>query len=149
MRFLVCGTRAPKYAGTDPIKRKRYYQRVHQELFYILEAYIVQNFTVTPIEVIEGGATGADKAGSMYSTYYGIKPKRFEADWDLYGKQAGFMRNREMADYLDKNDHVISLWDMKSSGTDNMMALAKNKKIKVHEVNCSEAYTLFKKWAQE
>ena len=52
-------------------------------------------------EVVEGGATGADRCGREWAESHGIKVTTFEADWNRYGKRAGMIRNGEMADYGD------------------------------------------------
>ena len=52
-------------------------------------------------EIVSGGATGADSGGEAYATHRGLNVKRFPADWDAYGKAAGPIRNRQMAEYAD------------------------------------------------
>ena len=47
---------------------------------------------------------------------------RFPADWDKYGKAAGYKRNGEMARNADA---LIAFWDGKSRGTKHMIDLAK------------------------
>jgi hypothetical protein len=48
--------------------------------------------------------------------------KIFPAQWSIYGKGAGYIRNREMAQYADA---LIAFWDGKSKGTKNMIDEAK------------------------
>lgn len=43
------------------------------------------------------------------------------ADWDRYGKSAGFRRN---VDIVAQSDHVVAFWDGVSEGTLNTIALA-------------------------
>lgn len=43
------------------------------------------------------------------------------ADWDLYGKSAGFKRNVQMAEYADA---LVAFWDGASSGTKHMIETA-------------------------
>jgi hypothetical protein len=45
------------------------------------------------IEIISGGAKGADSLGEMYAKEKGIPTKIFPAEWKKYGKSAGFKRN--------------------------------------------------------
>ena len=47
------------------------------------------------------------------------------ADWDYYGKAAGFIRNIEMADNADA---LIAFWDNKSKGTGHMIKTMQMKK---------------------
>lgn len=69
-------------------------------------------------EVVSGGARGADKVGELFAEYHRIPLKRFPADWGKYGKAAGHIRNKEMADYADQ---AIVFWDGKSRGSKNMI----------------------------
>ena len=74
-----------------------------------------------PTEIVSGRARGADKLGERYAQDHGIPVKYFPADWDKYGKSAGFRRNEEMARYADA---VVIFWDGKSAGTKHMIDLA-------------------------
>jgi predicted Rossmann fold nucleotide-binding protein DprA/Smf involved in DNA uptake len=53
---------------------------------------------------------------------------RFPADWNKHGRGAGMIRNRLMAHNADA---LIAVWDGVSSGTDNMISLAKVRGLKV------------------
>lgn len=72
------------------------------------------------IEVVSGTCRGADLLGERYAREKGYPIKQFPADWNL-GKKAGFIRNKQMADYADA---LIAFWDGKSPGTRNMIHLA-------------------------
>lgn len=76
------------------------------------------------IEVVSGGARGADKAGEVAARKLGLKVKQFPAKWEKYGKSAGYRRNEEMADYA---THVVAFWDGKSRGTKHMIDIAKKR----------------------
>ena len=52
-------------------------------------------------EVVSGGATGADASGESYAYYRSIPVRKFPADWQSYGKAAGPIRNKQMAEYAD------------------------------------------------
>lgn len=81
---------------------------------------LLQNITV-PIVVICGMARGADLLGERYALDRGFQVQRFPADWDKYGKRAGYIRNEEMA----KNaDALVAFWDGESRGTKHMIELA-------------------------
>jgi len=69
-------------------------------------------------EVVSGTARGADYLGEEYANENGIPIKSFPADWENYGKAAGPIRNRQMAEYADV---LIAVWDGKSKGTNNMI----------------------------
>lgn len=52
-------------------------------------------------EVVCGMAKGADVLGGKWAVDNGIPVKRMPAEWNKYGKQAGFIRNAAMAQYAD------------------------------------------------
>ena len=52
-------------------------------------------------EIVSGTASGADKLGERYAQEHNLAIKRFPADWEKYGKAAGHIRNRQMAEYAD------------------------------------------------
>ena len=85
----------------------------------------------TEIEIVSGTANGADKLGEKYANEKGYTIKQFPADWDKYGKSAGYKRNEEMAKYADA---LIAFWDGKSKGTKHMIDLAKRYELKVKVV---------------
>lgn len=80
------------------------------------------------IEIVSGTAKGADTLGEQYANERGYKLKQFPADWDIYGKSAGYRRNAEMANYADL---LIAFHDGKSKGTKHMIDLANKKEINV------------------
>jgi hypothetical protein len=82
----------------------------------------------TNIEIVSGGASGADKLGERWANEKGIDIKLFPADWDTYGRAAGPIRNEEMAKYADA---CIVFWDGKSKGTLSMIESAKRYKLKL------------------
>jgi hypothetical protein len=66
-------------------------------------------------KLIHGGAMGADRIAGRVAEKLGMTVEVMEADWERYGKSAGFRRNDEM---LDRNpDVVVAFWDGKSRGT--------------------------------
>ena len=79
-------------------------------------------------EIISGTAKGADKLGEKYAIKHNIPVKKFPANWDKYGKSAGYIRNEEMAKY---GESLIAFWDNKSKGTKHMIDLAKKYNLKI------------------
>lgn len=73
------------------------------------------------IEIVCGMARGADRLGERYAKEHGYKVIYMPADWDLYGKSAGFKRNVQMAEYADA---LVAFWDGVSSGTKHMIETA-------------------------
>ena len=62
--------------------------------------YILQN-KLPDVEIVSGAARGADSLGERYAKENNLGLHRKPADWDTYGKSAGYRRNAEMADYAD------------------------------------------------
>jgi hypothetical protein len=85
----------------------------------------------TEIEIVSGTANGADKLGERYAQERGYKLKPFPADWEKYKKSAGYIRNKEMAEYADV---LIVFWDGKSKGTKHMIDLARENKLEIRIV---------------
>ena len=64
----------------------------------VVEAIKTSGFVIT--EVVSGGAPGIDLLGENWAKHNGIPIKRFPAAWDVFGKQAGFVRNGAMISYV-------------------------------------------------
>lgn len=73
-------------------------------------------------EVVCGMAKGVDTFGMRWAYENNVQVNKKPADWDLHGKAAGFIRNKEMAQYADA---CIVLYDGKSRGSANMIKQAK------------------------
>lgn len=69
----------------------------YDEVCKVLDALGVQH-------VVTGGAKGADRLAETYIDDFGFTYRRYEADWDKYGKAAGPIRNRQM---LEENKDCI------------------------------------------
>lgn len=76
----------------------------------------------TILQVVSGGAKGADSLGERWADENGIPKKIFPAQWDKYGKRAGFLRNK---DIVANCDEVIAFWDGRSRGTADTIATAR------------------------
>lgn len=74
------------------------------------------------IIIVSGCASGADAIGLRYAKESGFKVEKYLADWKKYGKSAGPIRNKQMAEVCDR---VICFWDGESKGTKSMIDLAK------------------------
>jgi len=85
--------------------------------------YFLQNKNKKEIEIISGTTRGADRLGERYCKSRGLTLTQFPADWNRYGKKAGYLRNEEMAKYADA---CVCFWNGKSKGTEHMIKLAKN-----------------------
>jgi hypothetical protein len=91
----------------------------------ILESY-------SEIEIVSGTAQGADQLGERYAFKKGYSIKQFPANWNLYGKSAGYKRNEEMAKYANV---LIAFWNGESKGTKHMIDLAKKYELKIFVIN--------------
>jgi len=94
----------------------------------VLELAIAESeFDIT--EVVSGCARGADTLGAEWGEAHGVPVKMMPAQWDRYGKSAGYKRNVEMGQYA---DGLIALWDGVSRGTEHMIGYARSIGLKVH-----------------
>ena len=78
------------------------------------------------ITIVSGHARGADTLGEQYAMEKGYPLDSHPADWDKYGKSAGYRRNQEMVDVAQA---AICFWDGKSKGTKHTIDLCKKKGI--------------------
>lgn len=90
------------------------------------QAIIESGFEIS--QIISGGARGADALGEKYAKEHNIPVRVMSANWDFYGKSAGYIRNEEMAK---TGEALIALWDGESKGTRNMISIAKRNNLKI------------------
>lgn len=83
-------------------------------------------------EVVSGKAPGVDTLGEKYAESKGISVKEFPADWSSFGRAAGPIRNKQMAEYADV---LVAFWDQKSKGTKSMINLALKNGLKVYIIH--------------
>ncbi len=94
-----------------------------------------QEAGMTAIEIVSGKARGVDTLGEELAAQLEIPVAEFPADWDKEPKAAGFIRNKQMAEY---GDAGLLLWDGCSTGTKNMeqQLLKLGKVVKLYQVAC-------------
>ena len=93
---------------------------------------ILQEKRVThKIVIISGCARGADTLGVRYASENAFDVDKYPADWDKYGKKAGYMRNVEMAENADA---LIAFWDGKSKGTKHMIDIATERNLPIRVI---------------
>ena len=90
----------------------------------IEDAIAQSQFDITT--VISGAARGVDRIGEQWAGDNGIPTIRFYADWNKYGKAAGYRRNVDMANHADA---LIAVWNGESKGTQHMINIAKKKEL--------------------
>ncbi len=81
------------------------------------------------IVVIHGGATGADTFAEHWASAHGVPVLRFLADWDQFGKSAGFVRNRRMIKL--RPDMVLAFIKNDSRGATMTRDMAKARHLEV------------------
>lgn len=80
-----------------------------------------------PIRLLKHGkARGADSCGGRWARARGIAVREYPAQWDLHGKAAGYVRNRQMLNEHEVVDLVIGFHDHfeESKGTADMIKVA-------------------------
>jgi len=112
MRILVCGGRD----FNDEIL-----------LSNTLESHICSNLTI-----IHGAARGADELAGTWAAHHGFPTETYPANWDKYGKRAGYIRNTQMLNE-GKPDLVIAFPGGK--GTQMMINLAEAAGVPVVRIN--------------
>ena len=105
------------------------YQYLYDRIKWVLNQ---ENIDLHDVEIVCGMAQGADKLGEEFANDHLLQVKYFPAQWDLYGKQAGYIRNKAMAEYADL---CICFYDGQSKGTKLMMNLAMEHKISLYAFN--------------
>jgi hypothetical protein len=93
----------------------------------VADAMDCAGFVIT--EVVSGTARGVDRLGERWAIENDVPIKRFPANWDRYGRSAGYLRNEQMAQYA---DGLIAVWDGHSRGTIHMINLARKQRLAVY-----------------
>lgn len=101
MKLIIAGSRDIQYLAELTIEN--------------IISYFMNRFKIK--EVVSGGARGVDACGLDFAKTFDIKVTIFKPDWEQYGKAAGPIRNRQMAEYADA---LLLIWDGKSKGSKNM-----------------------------
>ena len=85
--------------------------------------FLLSNTDKEEVTILCGMARGADLLGKRYADENNIDVWEYPANWEKYGKQAGYLRNSQMAD---EGTHLVAFWNgtVKGSGTYNMIQIA-------------------------
>ena len=94
--------------------------------------YMLQNHKPNVV-IISGGAKGADSLAEKYAKENNLQLKVFPADWETYGKSAGYIRNEEMHKYISNFERrgIVAFWDGQSKGAAHNFDLAKKYNTKI------------------
>lgn len=123
MKVLVCGGR--DYSN---------YEYVRNVLYAICDEFGLWTVPdehgnkLPTVEIIHGGARGADSCADQFAVVNWCKFQEFKADWAKHGKAAGPMRNQQMLEE-GKPDLVVAFPG--GVGTADMVRRAKKANVPV------------------
>lgn len=101
------------------------------------EYYLQNKMKTHNVIIVSGHASGADSLGEKFAEDHNLQCELHPANWELYGKAAGPIRNEEMPEVADA---LIAFWDGKSPGTKSMISLARRKGLQVAVVRYDQYY---------
>ncbi len=101
--------------------------RMHSELIALCKAGHID----ADATLVCGMARGADITAFRLWNEFGNPIIKMPADWDSWGKRAGYIRNTEMAR---KADVLVAFWDGESRGTGHMISTMASMNKPVHIV---------------
>lgn len=85
------------------------------------------------IVIVSGTARGADTLGEKYAEERGYKIERYPANWDKYGKKAGYLRNKKMAEV--SNACIVFLSSKaENKGSKMMISIATEEKLLIRVI---------------
>ena len=111
MKLIIAGSRH------FPVTRQEFFSFLDEELTHQDIDYL-----------ISGGARGIDTMAQEYALSRGIPFILHTAEWDKYGRGAGYRRNVDMAN---EGDALWAFIYNKSRGTSHMIDIAKERGLHV------------------
>lgn len=84
--------------------------------------------------LIHGEAPGADTLAGVWAMEHGVEVESYAADWQMYGKSAGAIRNRRML--MEGNPGYVFAFPG-GRGTSNMIGIARKAGLPVYDLNPS------------
>jgi len=84
--------------------------------------------------LVTGGARGVDTIAHLYAKSIGAHTEVYRAQWEMYGKSAGFKRNEIMVNLPDVALVVCIYPGRRTIGTNHTASIARRKDIKILEV---------------
>jgi predicted Rossmann-fold nucleotide-binding protein len=125
LRVLVCGGREYK-------NNKKVYE-ILDLIKSLCDANKISDLSVdrNKLVIIQGGANGADRLASSWAKDRNVEQEEYPADWNTYGRAAGFIRNSLMLK-SGKPDMVIAFPG--NTGTKMMISLAQKAGIPVEVI---------------
>lgn len=117
-KLVICGSRDIKEDVTPYIS--------------VIDSLLKDKVETHRIVIISGCAKGGDLIGEKYAELKGYEIHRYPADWNRYGKSAGYKRNEKM---VAVGTAILAIWDGKSKGTKHTIDIARkamyNKPVRV------------------
>lgn len=101
------------------------------KLFNKINKLLYPKLTPENTEIVSGTCRGADKLGENFAKIYGYDLVYFPADWNVHGKVAGPIRNKQMAEY---STHLILLTDGISKGSQDMLKQANKHSLEIRKI---------------
>lgn len=155
MKVIICGSRT--FEDYEFLKE--------QCLKILSEKQYQLVFSKKDVEVVSGNAKGVDLLGERLAKEEDFQVKVFPADWKNmnpkcpdnwesqdflvrlgnnamgdYNKQAGYIRNQEMANYVFREDSIIIVFDneqgIKATGTRDMIKRGKKLGVEIYHIKC-------------
>lgn len=127
-RILVCGGREYGYRTNEKTGEKERYQPEIDHIWHTLD--LVRSSISRPIVIIEGEQRGVDLLAREWAEEKSIEVLKFPADWNKYGKSAGFIRNSQML--KEGKPHAVVAFPG-GIGTRMMVGLARRANVPVKE----------------
>jgi hypothetical protein len=96
------------------------------------------------LEIIHGGATGADALAAEWAEARKVKATAFPADWKAHGRAAGPIRNRQMlaklmAHGVERNCAIGVVAFPGGAGTTDMVVTAQKARVKVWDLRAPDS----------
>lgn len=119
-RVIICGGR--HFAAYECLE------------FVMEKAMSELGLKLSEIEIVSGHCQGADQLGETYADRNGIPCKVFPAQWKVYGRAAGPIRNSEMIKYAAESEVpvVVAFVSPRSKGTMDTVNKAKKQGFRMY-----------------
>lgn len=129
-KVIVCGGR--DYGWKFNSNRQKIVNK--EEVDYLAKKLDILKFAVEELGrnliVIQGEAQGADSWAKKWAEMNNVQTIDFPANWDEYGKKAGYIRNKQM---LDEGEPELVVAFKGGKGTAMMIDIAKKADVPVRE----------------
>lgn len=130
MRILVCGGRTyGEELSEDIMARKTKSFEDYDNMYSILDVYLAPEYQ--PLHIIQGGARGADQMAGEWANERQVPQTVYPANWNLHGKSAGYIRNKQM---LDEGNPDLVIAFPGGNGTHMMVDIARKAGVEVMEI---------------